>query len=546
MELRQSYGIVRRWLWLIAACTLVGAGSILTVSQQATPVYEASATLLVQQAPSGAGSDYQAILTSERLARTYSEMLKGRPIMQNVVEQLGLRQSPENLANQVSVELVRDTQLIRLKVEHTDPTIAARAANAVAAAFVSYTETLQQRRYAESVDSLQRQTEEFSRLIEETEEKIDALGSVLTRDEEAEQARLEGILAGYRNTYSTLVQNYEAMRVTAARTGANVIVFEEAQTPESRARPRTLMNTGLAGATSAMIGLGVAFLIEYLDDTVRSPNDVEQAAGLETVGAIGRSDADRKLVIADEPLSPVSEAFRKLRTNLEFLGIERQLRTVLVTSPGPREGKSMVAANLAAAAAQAGRRVILVEADLRQPSIAAAFERTSKVGLTTALVENRLDGKIQATEIEGLRFLGAGEKPPNPAEMLGSERMRHVLERLLQEAELVVIDTAPVLPVADSLVLAQYVDGVLLVVDLGHTSRSAVLQAVQSLRQVGANLVGAVLNNVPAAGGYYGYRYYACGKDHSRYYAGGGVRSEPAQKGFLTRVRHALKKGLRN
>ncbi|MEA3377663.1 MAG: GNVR domain-containing protein, partial [Chloroflexota bacterium] len=296
-------------------CTVLGAGAAFVVSTQTTPVYEASATLLVHQAPSGDGSDYQNLLTSERLARTYSEMLTGRPIMERVIDELALDETAEELAERVTVELVRDTQLIRLKVEHTDPGIAARAANAVAEAFVAYTETLQQSRYAESMSSLQAQMDDLARLIEETEGKLEALG----RDEAAEEARLEGILAGYRNTYSTLVQNYEAMRVTAARSADDVLVYEEARVPRRPVRPRTLMNTALAAVVGAMIGVGTAFLIEYLDDSVRSPEDVERAAGLETVGVIGQAGGEEELVMVHRPLSPVAEGFRKLRTNLEFL-----------------------------------------------------------------------------------------------------------------------------------------------------------------------------------------------------------------------------------
>jgi non-specific protein-tyrosine kinase len=540
VELRQYYFIIRRWLWLIAVCTVLGAGAAFLVSQRTTPVYQASATLLVQRAPSGDGSDYQDILTSERLARTYSEMLKGRPVMEDVIERLGLRERPEDLAGRLSVELVRDTQLIRLNVEHTEPAQAARVANAVADAFVARIEGLQQQRYAESMGSLRQEIDDLARLIEETERKIEDLGVVVGEAEAAEEARLEGILAGYRNTYSTLVQNYESMRVTAARTADDVTLYEEANAPRSPVRPRAMMNTALAGVVGAMIGLGTAFLIEYLDDSIRSPRDVEQATGLETVGTIGRSSAEGELVVAQQPLSPVAEGFRKLRTNMEFLGIEGELRSVLVTSPGPREGKSTVAANLAAAAAQAGRFVILVEGDLRQPGAGRAFKRASSVGLTNALLEGRLNGKIQATEVKGLRFLAAGEEPPNPAEMLGSRRMREILEDLVAEADLVIIDSAPVLPVADSVVLGQQVDGVLLVVDVGRTRRSAAEQAVEGLRQAGANVVGAVLNNVTSGSG--SYTYYGYGNDYGGYYGGNGDRhSEGNGKSLLARAKRALR-----
>ncbi|MEA3376824.1 MAG: CpsD/CapB family tyrosine-protein kinase, partial [Chloroflexota bacterium] len=264
--------------------------------------------------------------------------------------------------------------------------------------------------------------------------------------------------------------------------------------------------------------------------------------GLETVGVIGQAGGEEELVMVHRPLSPVAEGFRKLRTNLEFLAVDEALRTLMVTSPGPAEGKSMVSTNLAAAAAQAGRRVVLIEADLRNPRASEVIARSSKVGLTHALVEGSVNGKLQGTEVEGLLFLGAGEKPPNPAELLGSARMGEVLDRLLESVDLIVIDSAPMLPVADSVALSRRVDGVLLVVDVGRTRASAAQQAAEGLRQAGAKVVGAVLNNVPTGGGgYYNYRYYY-GDEYNAYYGEDGKGGKRGRaKGLVSRVRDVLR-----
>jgi non-specific protein-tyrosine kinase len=542
MELRQYYLIVRRWLWLILLCTVLGAGSAFFVSTQTTPVYEASATLLIQQAPSGDGSDYQDILTSERLARTYSEMISGRPVMQSVIDQLGLAESPNDLAKQLTVELVRDTQLIRLKVEDENPHQAARIADAVAQAFVGRIDAMQDARYTESMASLQEQMDELSTLMEETEAKIDDLeDDGFGQDEDAEIARLENILAGYRNTYSQLVQNYEELRVTAARSTDDVVLFEEAEASDSPVRPRTMMNTALAAVVGAMLGVGTAFLIEYLDDTVRTPDDVQSATGLSVLGAIGEiEDEGRELVMVSEPLSPVAEAFRKLRSNVEFLNVDRPLRTLLVTSASPMEGKTLISLNLAAAMAQSGKRTVLVEADLRRPRVAPVLKLSSQIGLTHALLERRLDGKLQTSGVERLRFLAAGETAPNPPDLLGSDRMGKLLEQLAEDADVVIIDSPPVLPVADSVLLAPKVDGVVLLVDVAETTRTAAEQAAESLRRAGANLVGVVLNNVPANGGYGSYYYYH-GYGYESYH---GDSSEPRKrsKGPIAAIRRVLKR----
>jgi non-specific protein-tyrosine kinase len=537
MELRQQFLTLRRWLWLIALCILLSSASALIVSLQVTPVYQASATLLIQQAPLGNSNEYQNILTSERLARTYSEMISSRPVVEDVVAELGLSESPDELTKRLNVELVRDTQLIRLKVEDTDPHRAARIADGVAAAFVARIESMQQVQYAESMASIQAQMENLSRVLEETEGRIRSLESAENTDtaEQAELARLENILAGYRTTYSGLVQNYEQMRVTAARSADNVILFEKAKAPDTPVRPRAVVNTAVAALVGAMVGVGSAFLIEYLDDTVRTPDDVQSATGLSVLGAIGRlGEGDEEFIVAAAPLSPISEAFRKLRTNVEFLNVDCPLRTLLITSPGPTEGKTLVALNLAAAMAQAGKEAVFVEADLRRPRVAPILKPSSKVGLTHALVEGRLDGKVQTSELEGFRFLAAGEKPPNPAELLSSNRMSVLLEKLADDADAVIIDSPPVLPVADAVLLAQKVDAVLLLIDATETTRNAAEQAAESLRQAGANLVGAILNNLPS---HSGYGYYYGGYVYGEYQDDG---HSPRKRGPLAAANHAL------
>jgi non-specific protein-tyrosine kinase len=477
-----------------------------------TPVYSASVTLLVQQASSAGTSDYSAILSSERQAQTYTEMLKEQPVLEAVVEQLGLDGSWGSLAGRVSVELVRDTQLIRLSVQDTDPVRAAQIVNSVADTFIAQNETLSQERFAGFLADVQEQMDEVSALIEETQAAIDTLGTPETTQEQAEAARLESILAGYRNSYVGLLQNYQQMQLIAARSADNVVVWRRAQVPEGPIGPNTMRNTLLAGVVGTMMAVGVAFLVEYLDDTLKTPEDVNRALGLNTIGAIGRlKKGAEELVTVAQPLSPVSEAFRALRTNIRFSSVDNPLRTILVTSAGPTEGKSTTVANLAAAMAQAGLKVVAVDADLRRPRLHQMFGLHPQGGLTSSLLEGSLDGRLQPAQVEGLVVLPAGELPPNPAELLGSRRMRELLELLKGHVDVVVIDSPPVLPVTDAAVLAQGVDGVLLVVDAGQTRRGAAKRAVESLRQVGANLVGVVLNAVPTHRGDYYYEYYRDG-----------------------------------
>jgi non-specific protein-tyrosine kinase len=524
--LRQYLQVLRHWVWLILGFAVVAALAEFIVSSQLPPVYSASATLLVRLAPSSGINEYTAVLTSERLATTYSKMITGRPVMEEVIQQMGLPETVERLLKRVKVEVLRDTQLIRVSVEDTDPARAADIANTIAAVFVKQTQAIQQSRYADSLDSLQAQMDELARLIQETQIELERLGEPRTEQDKARKAQLESILAGYRNTYVGLVQSYEQMRLAATQSTDTLIVFEEARVPTGPARPRALTNTALAGVLGAMVSVGAVFIIEYLDDTLKTPDDVNQALGLPTLSAIGRLEkGQNELIMTADPLSPVSEAFRVLRTNIRYSSLDRPLQVLLVTSPGPEEGKSIVAVNLSIALAQAGLRTVLLEADMRRPRLHRLFGLHPREGLTGALLAGNTDGRLQPTEVEGLSILPAGEKPPNPVELLGSQRMRELREELLKSFDAIVVDSPPVLIGADAAVLGQIADGVLLVVNAGETRRDMARQAVDSLRQVGANIIGVVLNRVPTRRGGYYYYYYP----HYHYYQGYYSEEEKAK-----------------
>ena len=307
----------------------------------------------------------------------------------------------------------------------------------------------------------------------------------------------------------------------------------------------------LAAMVSAAVALGVAFLLEYLDNTIKSSDDVSRVLGLPTVGTIGRlAKGEEELVMVAQPRSPIAETFRILCANIRFLGMDKPLRILLVTSPTPREGKSFAAANLAAAMAQTGLRVATVDADLHCPRLHQLFGlklpidgngESAPWGLTGSLLTGCTDGRLSSTQTEGLMILPSGELPPNPVEMLGSQRMRKLLDDLAQQVDMVVIDAPPVLAVADVVALAPAVDGVLLVVQAGRTSRGTAQRAAESLRQVGANLIGVVLNAAsPDKGSYY---------DYPKYYRDGGEqpkRRHRRQNQPLARVRRFSGKGNRS
>lgn len=327
-------------------------------------------------------------------------------------------------------------------------------------------------------------------------------------------------LALYQQIYSTLLSNYEAVRLARLQNTPNIVQVELATAPVSPILPQPIRNAILGGIIGLVMAGTLAFIIEYLDDTLKTPADISTHLGLPVVGYVftesGLEKTEGLPFVAANPRSPVAETFRTLRTNLEFASVDQTLKTILVSSPGPGEGKTTVATNLAAAMAQANKRVILLEGDLRRPRVHKAMGMTNQVGLSEVF-RGQMDIRDVArySKVKDLAVITSGSLPPNPAELLGSTRMKQILSRLEESASVVIIDSPPFV-VTDSTVLAAKVDGVLLVIEPGKTHAEAAKAMLTQLERAGARVIGVVLNRVPRKGrSYYGGYYYNYDSDKS-------------------------------
>ena len=509
MELRQYVALLRKWIWLVILLAVIAAAASFVISRRSTRIYQASVTLMVNQATNPAiTAGYSDILTSERLARTYASLLVSQPVLDETAQRLGI--SPKLLDEAITVTPVRDTQLLQIKVEGTLPELTAQIANTLPVIFVERNAELQLGRATESKLKLVEEIANTEKDLAETQQQLK------TVTDDTQRTRLETSLAQYRNTYSTLVANYQQVVLAVAQANNNIVVAEPATVPERPIRPRTRTNVMLATIVGVLLALGIAFLIEYLDDTVKTPDDVSRVSGLSTLGAIARlkeSGGTRQLIAWMRVKSPESEAYRTLRTNIQFSSVDNPIRSLLVTSSSPGEGKSTTTANLAVVLAQTGQRVVVVDTDLRRPVLHKVFGIPNNIGLTTALLAGEslsLEDYLQPTEIDTLSVLTSGPIPPNPSELLGSHRMQHLIEVLAQAADIVIFDSPPVLAVTDAVVLGRQVDGVLVVADAGNTREHALAQAVAELQKTGANVLGVALNRLDTRrGGYYYYYYYS-------------------------------------
>jgi succinoglycan biosynthesis transport protein ExoP len=410
---------------------------------------------------------------------------------------------------------------------------------------VNSAESLSNKRLSEQIaflddlaDTLEAKTEEVGSQAAALEPEILALQERL-QEIQLEQDRLGRARTLAHETYMALARKLEEAHITAQGSDGVLQVGSYAAAPVEPASPRILINTALAGVVGGMLGLGAAFLFEYLDDTIRAPDDVDRYLGLKTLGTIGRLASDEALVTLTEPLSPASEAFHMLSTNVRCAGVGDSVRTLLVTGVGSAGGKTTTAANLAVALAQAGLTVTVVDADLRRPMQHRLFGLDAQSGLTRSLVEGDMDGHLHPSQVERLSILPAGERVPNPPELLGSQRLRDILNDLAGKADVVIIDSPPVLQVTDAAILAQAVDGVLLVIDAGETAQDVARRAAESLQQVGAHLIGVVLNKVPTrrGGGYYYYqKYYDDGHEKQK------RRKRRRAKGMLAPVQRVFER----
>ncbi|MFZ0548007.1 MAG: polysaccharide biosynthesis tyrosine autokinase [Candidatus Promineifilaceae bacterium] len=342
------------------------------------------------------------------------------------------------------------------------------------------------------------------------------------------QERQQTSLSLYQQLYSNLLSTYESVRLARLQNTPDLVQVEQASAPNSAIEPRPLQSTLLGGAIGLLIMGAIAFLIEYLDDSIKTPEEISQAFGLPVIGYIADTGSNgnghESIAVAEEPRSPTAEAFRALRTNLDFANVDKSLKTILITSPNPTDGKTTVAVNLAAIMVQGGNRVLLIDADLRRPRIHRFFDISNKVGLSDVFLwsEAKVTHVVKAWQpMKNLRIIPSGNQPPNPTELLDSARMDEILAQAKELGDMVIIDSPPFV-VSDAAVLAAKVDGVLLILRPGQTSIGAAQAMVEQLRRANARIIGVVLNRIPNKGGLfsngYGYYYAPYYYDSSKYY----------------------------
>ncbi|MBN1260062.1 MAG: polysaccharide biosynthesis tyrosine autokinase [Anaerolineae bacterium] len=510
MELNDYLKVLKNWWWLIIACVVIASGASYVGTLNMARIYQATTTVMIGQSLQRANPNSQDLWISQQLAQTYAAVVKRRPILKDAAEALGLNFIP-NPAN-ISTRQVEGTQLLEISVRDTDAERARALADEIANQLKLQSPTSNSEQERQSfVDA---QLQDIETKIEATQSEIESeQGKLETANSARAIQQHQSNISALQQKLFSYQQNYAALLMTV-QGGTNYIsVIEPAIPPSYPISPNVPQTVILGAAVGLALGLGGAFLSELLDDTVKTPDDVNRVTNLPTLGTIaamnGNAPEDR-LIVEHQPLSTISESYRVLRTNIQFSFVDKPMRTICVTSPGPSEGKSVTLANLAVSMAQSGLKVVAVDSDLRRPTIHKIFNLSNELGLSHAAVHHDrcVTDNLQETNIENLWVMTSGPLPPNPAEILGSERMKEILEELQTFADLVLFDTPPALVVTDAVVLATRVDGVVLVNDAGATRRIMARRAAEELRRVRANVIGVVLNRMKLQDGSYYYQYY--------------------------------------
>ena len=516
MELQQYIKPFLRWWWLILLSIGIAAtGSYMVASQQPL-IYQTSTTLMIGQVLQKTDVTGQDFTITQQLAESYAQIAVRQPVLQASVESLGLQMSWQQLKGRVYVQSIPQTQLLVVSVTDVVPDRAVAIADEIANQLILQSprspqnEVRQERTefISSQLDALEGRIARAQGRVVELEAELDtALSARKIQDLQNEIAGLDSLIKGWQTNYTGLLDFLQG------GDGPNFLtVIEPAQS--ARVVGSKLWTNVLLAATVGFVLATVAvFLLEYIDDTVKSSEELGESLGVPSLGAIDMisgEDYRQKMIAAGTLFSPGAEAYRILRANIQFMTVDKPFGSLLITSPASGEGKSTTAANLGIVMAEAELRTIIIDADLRRPTIHKMFDLPNLSGLTDLIfsTEGDIDSQLQTTHVKNLKIITSGVLPANPSEMLGSKRLVRLLEHLNEVADIIILDSPPVLNLSDSAILSNKVDGVVVVTQSGYTRRNAAKQAIQSLQQVGANVIGVVLNKVPARKGtYYNYAY---------------------------------------
>lgn len=511
-DLREYLSVLRARKWTIILVTLMVVGSAIGFSYLQTPQFTAEARVLVEPLPTNqATAAVTSVYPPPVNLETEREIVDSLPVAALAQDALDYEGSADDLLQSLAVEGIAETEVLIISYTSANAQFAQDAANALADGYLDFRRNQARSSYRAERDrlggSLDATNAQIAELNVQKEEAATQLNETLVASLDAQLNILYGRLVNIQGQLDQVLP----LALDAGK------IIEPADTPDSPSSPSYPRNGALGGFLGFALGVGLAFLRERLDDRFRGRTDVERALEVPVLATVPRFSGKGgayQLVVMTQPQSAAAEAYRSLRTNLQFVIEQQKVKSLLVTSPSAGEGKTVTTANLGVALAQTGRRITLVSADLRRPTLERYFHVNNRHGLATFLLspERELWQVAQDPGVPNIRILACGPVPGNPSELLTSPRLPELMEELERDCDVVIFDAPPALAVADASILASQVGGSLLVINADNTHRSAALRAHQEIERVGGNVVGTVLNAFdPSSSPYYRYEPYKYG-----------------------------------
>ncbi|MDQ3878555.1 MAG: polysaccharide biosynthesis tyrosine autokinase, partial [Actinomycetota bacterium] len=521
-DLRQYAAVLRARKWTILIAVILVVGAALGLSYLQTPVYEAEARVLVQPLLSPNTTAPQPVDVD-----TESQIVGSEPVAVLVQQDLGTSQTISGLLAHLTVEgagtattssFTVTPRVLLIQYNSTDAAFAQDAANAFADDYIQFRKQQALQSFRSAQRTVQERVQAASRQLNDVTDQIDA---ATKSGDQALANSLETQRSVIISRLGTLQQKLDSLQPDSTIRSGGAQVIQAAQTPSTPVSPNFIRNGFLAFVVGIGLGIALAFLRDRLDDRFKGRADIEAALGMPVLGTVPRFEGSRKdpkraLVATADTHGGSAEAYRTLRTNLQYLLSQRGTKSIVVTSGSAGEGKTTTVANLGVVFAQAGQRVVLVSADLRRPSLARYFGIGEAEGLSTFLTRGDSPwGYLKDPGVNNLRVMPSGAVPANPAELLTSPLLREFVSALTDNADLVIIDSPPTLAVADASILARVAGGALLVIDATSSRRSAAIHARDELQRGGGVLLGTILNAFDPGQSPYYYAPYYYSSDYS-------------------------------
>ncbi len=482
MTLRDYPAVVARRKWLVIIAVLLASTVALALTAMQTPIYSASSEVLVEPRGQDVLFENQVVALNAREISTEIQVIEGEQVRRRVQSDLGL-DSPPPPADASSAGA---SNVIVIGVRDANAANAQTYADAYAGAYIAV------RRDAAAADLVAASTE-VQAAIDGLQRQIDDLPD--------DDPRRPALLTQLSNFSATLDQ----LRVDAALRTSGASIVRAAELPTSPVEPTPARTVALAAAVGLLIGLVGAFVVNYLDDTVHGEDDLERITDQPVLAVLPTErPTGQGPVSLSDPDRASAESYRAFRTNLQFLGLDRPIRSIQVTSPMAAEGATTVSTNLAVVLAQAGHRVALLDCNLRRPRVHEVFGCSPTPGFTDLLLGAAPKSVVNHVDVDDTHRLSvyvAGGVPSNPSEMLSGRRTQRLLADMADHYDYVIIDSAPILPVSDSLALSMWADAVCVVVQAGTTTDEQVIGTLERLDRVGAPVIGLVLNQAAKMGG---------------------------------------------